>query len=25
LPDIVTESGPTVAETGENSGDIVAH
>ena len=25
LPDMVTESGPTVAETGENSGDIVAH
>ena len=25
LPDIVTESGPTVAETGENSGDIIAH
>ena len=25
LPDMVTESGPTVAEAGENSGDIVAH
>ena len=25
LPDMVAESGPTVAETGENSGDIVAH
>ncbi|MBL6601576.1 MAG: endopeptidase La [Candidatus Puniceispirillum sp.] len=25
LPDMVTESGPTVAETGENSGDIIAH
>ncbi len=25
LPDMVTEPGPTVAETGENSGDIVAH
>ena len=25
LPDMVTESGPTVSETGENSGDIVAH
>jgi ATP-dependent Lon protease len=25
LPEIVTESGPTVAETGENPGDIVAH
>ena len=25
LPDMVTESGPTVAETGENSGDITAH
>jgi ATP-dependent Lon protease len=25
LPDIVTEPGPTVAETGENPGDIVAH
>ena len=25
LPDIVTESGPTVAEAGENSEDIVAH
>ena len=25
LPDIVTESGPAVAETGENPGDIVAH
>jgi ATP-dependent Lon protease len=25
LPDMVTESGSTVAEAGENSGDIVAH
>jgi ATP-dependent Lon protease len=25
LPDMVTDSGPTVAEAGENSGDIVAH
>jgi ATP-dependent Lon protease len=25
LPDMVTESGPAVAETGENAGDIVAH
>jgi hypothetical protein len=25
LPDMVTDSGPTVSETGENSGDIVAH